>query len=141
VVAVLDVDQHLIARQMRRKGSVVAVGMSFAPLALVVFCRVLRGLIRGDGLLQVLQCQLQLVRAQLFRATAELLAQQTLYQQVQLVDFGIALLQGGVLLFGRGDHLAQHLLQRCRIVRQGGEVDLHASIVINAAESVPMTPT
>lgn len=67
-----------------------------------------------------------------------------LYQQVQLVDFGIALLhrvlQSGVLLFGRGDHLAQHLLQRCGIVRQGGEVDLHASIMINAVESAPMTP-
>jgi hypothetical protein len=119
---------------------VVAVGACLAPLALVVFCCVLRGLVRGGGLFQVLQCQLQLVRTQLFRAAAELLAQQTLDQQLQLVDFGIALLQGGVLLFGRSDHLAQHMLQRCRIVTQGGEVDLHASIMINAAESVPMTP-
>jgi hypothetical protein len=81
---------------------------------------------------------------QLFRATAELLTQQTLDQQVQLVDFGIALLhrnlQGCLLLLGRSDHLTQHLLQRCGIVRQGGEVDLHASIVINAVESAPMTP-
>jgi hypothetical protein len=92
-------------------------------------------------LFQVLQCQLQLIRAQLFRAAAELLAQQTLDQQVQLVDFGIALLQSGLLLFSRGDRLAQHLLQRGGIVRQGGEVDLHDSIMINAVESAPMTPT
>jgi hypothetical protein len=32
------------------------------------------------------------------------------------------------------------LLQRCGIVRQGGEVDLHDSIMINAVESAPMTP-
>jgi hypothetical protein len=49
-------------------------------------------------------------------------------------------LQGRVLLFGRGDYLAQHLLQYGGIVRQGGEVDLHASIMLDAAESVPMTP-
>ena len=91
-------------------------------------------------MLQVLQCQLQLIRAQLFRATAELLAQQTLDQQVQLVDFGIALLQGGLLLFSRSDDLTQHLLQRCRIVRQGGEVNLHDRIMTNAVESAPMTP-
>jgi hypothetical protein len=58
---------------------------------------------------------------------------------VRLVDFGIALLQGRVLLFGRGDHLSRHL-QRCRIVRQGGEVDLHDSITIDAAESALITP-
>ena len=34
-VAVFDVDQHLIARQMRRQGAVVAVGACLAPLALV----------------------------------------------------------------------------------------------------------
>jgi hypothetical protein len=43
-------------------------------------------------------------------------------QQVQFVDFSIALPQGGLLLFNRGDDLTQHLLQRGRIVRQGGEV-------------------
>ena len=131
-----DIDQHLIARQMRRKGAVVTVRACLAPLALFVLCSVFR----GGGLFQILECQLQLVRAQLFRATAELLAQQTLDQQVQLVDFGIALLQSGLLLFSRGDHRAQHLLQRGGIVRQGSEVDLHASIMINAAESAPMTP-
>lgn len=47
-------------------------------------------------------------------AAAELLAQQALDQQLQLVDFGIALLhrvlQGRLLLLGCRDHLAQHLL-------------------------------
>jgi hypothetical protein len=51
------------------------------------------------------------------------------------------MLQGRLLPFGRADHIAQHLLQRCRIVRQSGEVDLHNNIMINAAESAPMTPT
>ena len=135
-----DIDQHLIARQMRREGAVVTVRACLAPLALFVRRGVLRRLVRSGGLLQVLQCQLQLVRTQLFRATAELLSQQALDQQVQLVDFGIALLQSGLLLFSRGDRLAQHLLQRGGIVRQGGEVDLHDSIMINAVESAPMTP-
>jgi hypothetical protein len=122
---------------------VVTVGACLAPLALFVLRSVLRRLVRGDGLLQILQRQPQLIGAQLFRAAAELLAQQTLGQQVQLVDLGIALLhrvlQGRVLLLGRGDDLAQHLLQHCGVVRQGGEIDLHASILLNAAEPVPMT--
>lgn len=135
----LDIDQHLIARQMRRKRSVVAVGACLSPLALGVLRGILRGLSGGDGLLQILERQLQLVRAQLFRAAAELLAQQTLDQQVQLVDLGITLLQRRLLLLCRGDHLTQHLLQRCGIIRQGGEINLHASIMISAAESAPMT--
>ena len=138
-IVVFNVDQHLIARQMRRKGAVVAVGACLAPLTLVVRRCVLRSLVRGNGLLQILQCQLQLLGTQLLRAAAELLAQQTLDQQLQLVDLGIALLQSRVLLFSRGNHLAQHLLQRGRIVRQSGEIDLHASILINAAALVPMT--
>ena len=49
---------------------------------------------------------------------------------------GIALLHA-FCCCRRGDHLAQHLLQRGGIVRQGVEVDLHASIMNNAAESAP----
>ena len=135
----LDIDQYLIARQMRWESTVVAVGTGHAPLALGVLCGILCGLSSGDGLLQILERQLQLVRTQLFRAAAELLAQQTLDHQVQLVDLGIALLQGRLLLLSRAGHLAQHLLQRCGIIRQGGEIDLHASIMISAAESAPMT--
>jgi hypothetical protein len=41
-IALSDIDQHLIARQMRWEGSVVAVGGCLAPLALFVSRRVLR---------------------------------------------------------------------------------------------------
>jgi hypothetical protein len=59
---------------------------------------------------------------------------------MQLVDLSIALLQDRLLLLGCGDYLAQYLLQRCGVIRQGREIDLHASIMMNPAESLPMTP-
>ncbi len=75
-------------------------------------------------------------------AAAELVAQQTLDQQLQLVDFGIALLHGvlqdGVLLLGRGGHFAQQMLHRCRVVRQGGEVDVHTRKTAGATASAEM---
>jgi hypothetical protein len=81
----------------------------------------------------------------LLGAAAELLAQQTLDQQVQLVDLGIALLhrllQDAVLLFGHAEHRAQHVLQRCGIVGQCGAVDLHANSIAHAAASADMNPT
>ena len=49
----IDVDEHLIARQMRRKGAVVAIGACLAPLSLFVLRSVLRDLVRGGGLFQV----------------------------------------------------------------------------------------
>jgi hypothetical protein len=73
------------------------------------------------------------------------MAQQTLDQQLQLVDLGIALLhrilQDGVLLLGRGEHRAQQMLQRCRVVRQGGEVDVHGRSIAGAAASAEMNLT
>jgi hypothetical protein len=81
----------------------------------------------------------------LLGAAAELVAQQTLDQQLQLVDLGIALLhrflQHAVLLFGGGNHLAQQVLQRCGIVGQCGEVDLHANSIADAVASVEMNLT
>jgi hypothetical protein len=46
-----------------------------------------------------------------------------------------------VLLLGRGDHFAQQVLQRCRVVRQGGEVDVHERIVAGAAAPREMNLT
>ena len=123
-VAVLDVDQHLIARQMRGQRTVVAIGTGLPPLPLFVpgRVRILRGLVGRKGLLQILDPELQLIGDQVFGAAAELVAQQTLYQQLQLVDFGIALLHGAlqdrVLQLGLGDHLAQQVPQRGGVVRQ-----------------------
>jgi hypothetical protein len=61
---------------------------------------------------------------------------------LQLVDFGIALLhrilQDAVLLLGRGDHLAQQMLQRCGVVGQGGEIDWHANSIARAAAAAEM---
>jgi hypothetical protein len=78
----------------------------------------------------------------LFGAAAELMAQQTLDQQLQFVDLGIALLhrflQHAALLLGCGDHRVQQMLQRCGIVGQCGEVDLHANTIAEAAASAEM---
>jgi hypothetical protein len=107
--------------------------------------RILPGLAFRNRLLQILDPEQQLIGVQLLGAAAELVAQQTLDQQVQLVDLGIALLhrllQDGVLLFGRGEHVAPHLLQRCGVVGQGGEVDWHANSIARAAASAEMNPT
>jgi hypothetical protein len=51
--------------------------------------RLLRGLVGGDGLLQLLQAELQLVRAQLLGAAAELVTHQALDQQPQLIILGM----------------------------------------------------
>jgi hypothetical protein len=96
--------------------------------------RVLPGLVLGNGLLEVLQPELQLLRAELFGTTAELVAQQALDQQSQLVVLGV---QFRMLLRRRGDDLAQHLLQDGGVVRQGVEIDLHAMIMNNAPASGP----
>jgi hypothetical protein len=107
--------------------------------------RILPGLAFRNGLLQILDPKQQLIGVQLLGAAAELLAQQTLDQQLQLVDFGLALLhrflQHAVLLLGCGDHLAQQMLQRCGIVGQGGEVDWHANSIADAVASAGMNLT
>jgi hypothetical protein len=146
-VAVRDVDQDFITRQVRWQGAVVAIGTRLPPpprFARPCICRVLRGLVGGKALLQVLQSQLQLLAAQLLGTTTELMAQQTLDQQAQLVDFGITLahraLQLCLLLFSRGDHLAQHTLQGLRVIRQGGKIDRHTTSMTNALASPPMNP-
>jgi hypothetical protein len=46
-----------------------------------------------------------------------------------------------VLLLGCGDHRVQQMLQRCRAVRQGGEVDVHARSIADAAASAEMNLT
>jgi hypothetical protein len=59
-------------------------------------------------------------------------------QQPQLVDLGLAFLQGGLLLFRRCHHLAQHLLQRRGVIRQGGEIDRHDPSITDTAAPCPM---
>ena len=93
----------------------VAVGLGAAGLPILRQVRfVLRRLVLGDGLLEILQAELQLVGAELLRSAPELVAQQALDQQSQLVILGVQF----ALLVGRGaDHLPQHLLQEGGIVR------------------------
>ncbi len=47
-------------------------------------------------------------------------------------------LQDHVLLLGRRHHRAQQILQSGRIIRQGGEVDGHATILARLVVSRPM---
>ena len=58
--------------------------------------RLLRGLVLGDGLLEILEPELQLVRAELLRPAAELPPQQALDQQPQLVVLGLCHLTPGL---------------------------------------------
>ena len=56
---VFNVDHHLVARQMRRQGAVVAVGPRRAALLLLRRVRsVLPSLVLGDALLEILQSEL-----------------------------------------------------------------------------------
>ena len=133
---------------MRGQRAMVAVGAGLAPRPRLVggrIRRVLPGLAFRNGLLQILDPEQQLIGAQLLGTAAELVAQQTLDQQLQLVDLGIAFLhralQARLLLLGCDDHLAQQVLQRCGVVRQGGEVDVHTRSIADAAASVEMNPT
>jgi hypothetical protein len=87
-------------------------------------------LVLADTLLEVFEPELQLVRAQLLRPTAELMTAQLLDQQPQLVVLGAQL----ALLV---QHRPQHLLQRGGVVWQGFWVDLHGQMMAGAAASQP----
>ena len=106
---------------MRRQRAVVAasrLGTRLARRAGRQRRGILGRLVGGDGLLQLLEPELQLVGAQLLGAATELVARQALDQQPQLVVLGVqfALLQ---------QHRPQHLLQYRGVVRQGVGIDLH----------------
>jgi len=98
--------------------------------------------IRGDRLLEILQPQLKLIRAQLFGSAAKPIAQEPLDQQPQLVVLSLTLLNGAsqrdLLPRCGNNHVSQHLLEDCRVVRQGGEVDLHARMMANPFASNPV---
>ncbi len=85
--------------------------------------RIFRRLALSDGLFLILEAQLQLLNRQLFGPTAELMTRQACDQQPKLVVLGV--------------QLAQHLLQRDRIVRQCVRVDLHTAVMNDAAASLP----
>ena len=131
--AVLDINHHLVARQMRRQRTMVAgrrLGARLAHQASSSSDGVLAGLVGGDGLLQLLQGELQLVGGQLLGAATELMAGQALDQQPHLVVLSgkFALLQ---------QHCPQHQLQGGGIVRQGVRVDLHTAMMDGAAAPGP----
>ena len=88
---VLEVDQDLDPRQVRRQGAQVAPARSRRPRCIAALgggflCR----LGRGDGLLEVFQAKLQLVGVEPLRATAELATLQPPDQEPQLLDLGLS---------------------------------------------------
>ena len=87
---VLDVEQHLDPRQVRRQGAQVASPSPGRPRGAAP-CRrlLLRRLGRGHGLLEVLQAELELVGVELLRAPAEPPALQLPDQEPQLLDLGL----------------------------------------------------
>ena len=87
---VLDVDQDLDPRQVRRQGAQVAPPNPWRPRGAAPCSHLLlRRLGRRDGLLEVLQAELQLVGVELLRAAAELPALQLPDQEPQLLDLGL----------------------------------------------------
>lgn len=100
-----DVDHHLIPRQVCGQRAVVtgrAVGAGLRLSLGLGFRLLLPGLVLGHGLLEVLDAELQLVRRELLRATAELVARQPLDQQPKLVVLGV---QFALLMQQRAQHL------------------------------------
>jgi hypothetical protein len=94
---VLDVDQHLDPRQVRRQGAQVAPARSRRPRWIAALGGgFLRRLGRGDGLLEVFQAQLELVGVELLRAAAELAALQLPDQEPKLLDLGLRRLIPGL---------------------------------------------
>ena len=126
--------QHLIARQTPPVGVLVPAGTCCAPLALVCLpprrARPRSWLRSAPGP--------PTTTATGPRSTVpsdgRTAGQQTLYQQLQLVNFSVALLQDGVLLFGHGDHLAA-FAATWRDRRAGQRGQFARSIQINAAGS------
>ncbi len=119
------VDQHHVARQMSGQGAVVASRRPRRAAALPGLHRLLPGLVLGNALLKILEPELHLVRAELFRPTAELVPQQALDRQPELAALGM---QCAMLIRCGGDHLPEHLLQVGRIIGQCVEVDLHVPV-------------
>ena len=137
-IAVLDVDHHLVARQVRRQGAVVAGRRLRAGLACGASDCVLPSLVGRDGLLEVLEPELELVRAQLLRPASKLVAHEPLHQQPQLLILGV---QFAMLEQQR----AHDLLQRSGVVRQGLGIDRHGMTLNDRsasllAENAPVQP-
>ena len=87
---VLDVDQDLDPRQVRRQGAQVASPNPGRPRGAVPRSHLLlRRLGCCRGLLEVLQAELQLVGVEPLRAPAELPALQLPDQEPQLLDLGL----------------------------------------------------
>ncbi len=91
---------------------------------------ILARLVGGDGLLQLLEGELQLILRELLGPATELVAGQALDQQPQFVVLG-----GELTLLEH--HRPQHQLQRRGVVGQGGEIDLHIAMMTDAAATPP----
>ena len=133
-VAILDVDHHLVAWQVCRQRPVVTVRRLGARLACEASSSgrgVLAGLVGGNGLLQLLEGQLQLIGCQLLGPAAKLVPRQALDQQPQFVVLG------GKCTLLKHDR-PQHQLQGGGVVGQGGEIDLHTAMMTDVAASRPV---
>ena len=87
---ILDIDHHLIARQVIRQRTMIPIGLGIALSALSARSGIgslLAGLVRRDSLLQIFQPELQLIGPQLLGAAAEPMAQQALDQHASSSSF------------------------------------------------------
>jgi hypothetical protein len=111
---VLDIDQGLDPRQVRRQAAQAASAGPRRPRSIATpRSGLLRRLGGRRGLLEVLQAELQLVGVELLRAPAELAALQLPDQEPQLLDLGLGRVTLGTdgIPLGQGGSVLS--LQRC----------------------------
>ena len=83
---VLGLDRHMHARQMGGKGAALGAALFRAGASMFLVLPVVGGLARGDGLLDILERQGELVRVEFLGPTAELHALQLTQEMLQAID-------------------------------------------------------
>lgn len=80
----------------------------------------------GDVGIDILQPKQHLVAVEAFGATTKPVALQQFEDMAQTVDLGVGLCP---LVVARCNQIADQVMQRFDIIRQGGEIDLHGRIL------------
>ena len=154
---VFDIDHHLDPRQMRRQGAAVAqrrlalAGRLSVGRRFQIDC----GLRRAERLSDLLQCELQLIRVELFRARPVAAAHQLLDDQLQFLDLGIGsvalrperltldaqLLYCAVLRFQHRCQRREPRLEQGGILQRLVSLKEHAAIILAIVQSPQNCPS
>ena len=119
----LEIEPDVLARQMRRQARPLVCGLESGRLR-PRWTEALAS-VRAISALEVFEAELQLIVIEPLGTPAELAALQLLNDELQPLDLGLCLGEGGAL----GRERAHQPLQRLHIVRQSGEIDVHETRV------------